>query len=557
MAFSISYIYELVDKYSAKSAKIAANSNKGQRSMKAYVEKTTKAYENQEKVADKLGSIMATGAAALAAAAPVKFAVEYESAMSDVLKVVSFGEGEFEKFNTQIKNMAKETGQLPADIALLAAAGGRLGYSGAKLTQFTELSLKAAIAFDMGAEQAGDSIASFSNKLKLSIDDMEGFLDTVNFLADNTAAKSADMIEILERTSGTMGLIKAPKGFVTAMAAVGSQLETSAELGASGVNMMLNRMALMPDLSKKLQVDAKGTVLGVLEKFRKIAPEKQMAAITKEYGAEAGKFVAKLVSNSEVVDKAFDLAASEKSVGSMTNEFNQQMKTTQAFIDRAKASFVVLGISIGNFALPAIKALGSGASTLAGFLDNLTQKSPILTGTILALTAAVIGGKIAFLAGGAALSAYRSAVIITATSVSTLKNVMNLLAIAFAANPIGLAVAAAALLAAGAYAVYQNWDKVVEVFKNIGEWAKGIGAEIMAFFGGGDKDVTLTTKNVNENIASGAGQNIAASSAANQQLNANGQIVVSATGGAQVQSASLATNAPGNLGMNIAHAGVQ
>lgn len=111
-------------------------------------------------------------AVALGAAlgAPIKAAIDFESAMSDVRKVVNFDTPDgLQKLGETLKIMSREIPLSAAGLAQIAASDGQLGIAAKDLAAFTNIVAKMATAFDMSAEEAGDSMAKpaifFSPKL--------------------------------------------------------------------------------------------------------------------------------------------------------------------------------------------------------------------------------------------------------------------------------------------------------------------------------------------------------------------------------------------------------
>ena len=84
--------------------------------------------------------------------------------MADVRKVVEFnGDNEVNMFTQELKKLSPEIPLSAAELAQIAASGGQLGIQKNKLIEFTTTVAKMATAFDMSAEQAGDSIAKLAN----------------------------------------------------------------------------------------------------------------------------------------------------------------------------------------------------------------------------------------------------------------------------------------------------------------------------------------------------------------------------------------------------------
>merc|ERR1711895_322197 len=110
----------------------------------------------------------------------------------------------FDMLSKSIRNMAMDTGFAAEGIASMFESGARLGIKNSNLAQFAHLSAMTATALDMTAESAGDAIARMKNAVGIPMQKMEGFLDVINNLDSTTAAKGADLIEILTRSGGAL-----------------------------------------------------------------------------------------------------------------------------------------------------------------------------------------------------------------------------------------------------------------------------------------------------------------------------------------------------------------
>ncbi len=187
--------------------------------------------------------VMETIGLGLSLAAPIKVAIDFESAMADVRKVVEFnGDNEANIFTRKLKKLSREIPLSAAELAKIAASGGQLGIDKDKLLEFTTTVAKMATAFDMSAEQAGDSIAKLANIYGIAVEKMEGVGDVINYLSDNTAAKAKDMVEALAIVGGTakqFGLdIKETSSLVNAFISLGKQPAKA----ATAINALLSKL---------------------------------------------------------------------------------------------------------------------------------------------------------------------------------------------------------------------------------------------------------------------------------------------------------------------------
>lgn len=67
---------------------------------------------------------------------------------------------QLKEMESQILSMTHKIPMAATELAKIAASGGQLGVARQDIAQFTETIAKMSVAFDMSAEQAGDSMAN-------------------------------------------------------------------------------------------------------------------------------------------------------------------------------------------------------------------------------------------------------------------------------------------------------------------------------------------------------------------------------------------------------------
>lgn len=528
----------------------------------------SKSFEQAKNQAAGLrGQLMDTAATAALFALPIRQAIRFESAFASVKKVL--GEVPLKDLNELeniIKNLGVSTGLGAGGIADIVAAGGRLGIALKDLPAFADTVSKASVAFDMLPEAAGDALASISNKMKIPIQDIGNVADAINHLSDTTAAKAPNMIEILGRVAGTMALLKMPPEVAAGFAAFADQVEVSAQLGASGLNMMINRMQKVPSLQKKLLENPKQAIIDMLAGLKKMDAASQFNVIQKIFGDEAGRFVQKAVGNFKLLEDTLEKVADKTAfAGSMTREFEVRMLTTQGGLDRMSASLGVAAVNIGAGLLPAINQIAEVLVTVTSSIASFAQEFPMLTTFIIGTITSLIALKLAFLAGsflviqfklimlGARLSmvAFRTAAIamnVIPAVMMTIRAAALAMSIQFgmatkvtrilglalkgamAATGIGLIIIAVALL-------IEHWDLIIEKIKEAAAW-------VMSFFGDSEMEI-------NKNETSKVTAITEEAKAKAQQNTLNGQITVAATQGSEIVSTDLETTGSVDLGLNM------
>lgn len=595
MSFDVSWVYEIVDKYSAPIRKITKATATARRGI-------NKASNALKKMSDKMAGIKgAVGSVAgLAAIAfPTKKAIDFESVMIDVKKVVSFKTpDQFNKFREGIFKTAIELGKVPKNIADIAVEGGKLGILPKKLGEFINLVARTSTAFDMLEGPAGAAIGSIKTKLGLTIKETGGLMDAINFLADNTATSGKRAVEVVSRTVGTMKAIKMPPELVAGWAAFADQMEVSPELAASGLNMMIKRMMKMPGMMKKMLKDPSTAIRDFLGKFSKMSEASKARKIFKKFGDEAGNFVLKAVNSQELLNKTLGLVGKgSKFAGSMQRELVAKMAGAETALGKIKAVADVAFIQMGDAIIPIIKDLTpSIVKVVSGFRD-FVKLNPMLTKigiAILAITITVtaLSVVVGLMASGfAAMAAMAASALLPIIGISIL-----------------IAAAIAGVIAGFVY-LYNKSEKVREavsrlgeafrpIFEPIGElidWVVGKFSDLWGEMGGGGAVFEFF-----ENEISGAINTIASiieglinaiktvwgwgkkvggvlgeigSELANQEMGRrsfsskslaaekesmkgqiNGRIEVAASQGSEVKSFEIDHSVSGNVGMNMAGA---
>ncbi len=369
----------------------------------------------------------------LAAGAPLigasKMAIDLESSMADVKKVVDFSkyQGGIAAFQQRLVDLGAGKERIPLkpkQLAEIAAAGGQLGIAAKKLEPFVLTTSKMAVAWDMAAGEAGEASAKISNILSIPIEKMGLLGDAINHLSDNTAAKGSELINFMKRSAASgkaFGLLPTQTlALGDAMIALGKP----PEVAARGINYMLAALQTAPDKGKKFQEalkqigwdayelkfsiesDAQGTLLEFLESIASLDKGEQTSILAKLFGTEWSDDLTSLLSGLDQYKKALRLVGAENNyAGSMQKEFMNRASTTanKGIILLNKFNREVLGF--GGGLLPAIN---QGIDAAGAFLDRIAairKEFPALTaavqkaagimlGAVVAWKALKIGGKL-------------------------------------------------------------------------------------------------------------------------------------------------------------------
>ena len=123
MNFTVSYIYRIKDRYSKTLSKINRHTDKFVKRQVLAQKKTealSKSILNSQGVISSAGSIFAT-------MFPIKKAMEFQSAMADISKVIDLTPAQYANLSKAIKSSAVEMGRIPTQTAAIVESAGKLG----------------------------------------------------------------------------------------------------------------------------------------------------------------------------------------------------------------------------------------------------------------------------------------------------------------------------------------------------------------------------------------------------------------------------------------------
>ncbi|EKN4773866.1 phage tail tape measure protein [Yersinia enterocolitica] len=419
---------------------------------------------------DIISSAAVAGAAITAAfAVPISQAMDFESTMADVRKVVDFDSPQqFKQMADDVLELSSNLPMAATGIGAIVAAGGQAGIARGELTRFAEDAVKMGIAFDQTAEESGQMMAQWRTAFKLTQNEVVTLADKVNYLGNTGPANAAKISEIVTRIGPLGGVAGVASGEIAAMGATIAGMGVESEIAATGIkNFMLSLTsgsgkgikgkvlkAIKIDpkqLAADMQKDSKTAILKVLDSVAKLPKAKQAAALEALFGRESLGAIAPLLSNTDKLRENFKKVADEQIyAGSMQKEYASRAATTANAVQLLKNQLTAASISIGDLFLPAIV---EGAQELRPFLGQIRQlikANPELIKTTLKLGL--------YLAG-------------VAVSVSAITKAIGIMNFVTKMTPLGKLLTL--LIGAGALIV-ANWDTVGPVFKDIWNQIKPI-----------------------------------------------------------------------------------
>lgn len=338
----------------------------------------------------------------VALALPVKLAVDFEEAMADVKKVVDFNSNdELKKFSKDIIALSRKIPLSASELATITASGGQLGIAKENLLKFTQIAAKMGVAFDMSADEAGDSMGKLMNIFKTDIAGVTKLGDAINHLSDNSASKAKEVVEVLKRIGGTAQTIGLTSIQASALASSFISLGKTPELAATSADTLMKRLGNIGDASQDakdalkdigmdeeyimqgMKIDPQKMIMEFLEATSKIPKDKQLSLLTKIFGVGFSGDIALLVNGLDTYKKALSDVADENSYkDSMLKEFENRSKTTANALTLLKSSVVEIGINFGSMFLPPIISIVKFLSKMANSIANLMSRFPKLSAVI-------------------------------------------------------------------------------------------------------------------------------------------------------------------------------
>lgn len=336
---------------------------------------------------------IAAGAVVTALGSCVGSAIEFQSSMADVAKVVDFtSEKELKGMEQTILDMSTKIPMAADGIAAIIANAAQSGVAKKDLTEFAEQAAKMGVAFDLTGDQAGKMMADWRAGMDLSLERTYALADSVNHLSNNMNATAPALGEVLQR-AGALGMVAGlTEQEVAALGASFLSAGASPEIAATALkkfNITLTKSTAMSktqaaafkslgfeatDLARRMQQDAKGTITDVLTAVSKLPKEMHSSMLTQMFGEESIGAIAPLLKNMDTLTNAFDLVSDKtKYAGSMQAEYETRSKTVANAIQLLQNKFKKLNIVIGNYLLPAVSGIISLFSGIIGVVTKVIE----------------------------------------------------------------------------------------------------------------------------------------------------------------------------------------
>ncbi|CAD7289602.1 hypothetical protein LMG7974_01679 [Campylobacter majalis] len=393
--------------------------------------------EAKAKISNLKGEIIAAVGSVAAIATPIKLAMDFESSMADVKKVVDFETPqELKAFSSEIINMSKTIPMTAEGLSQIAASGAQMGIAKDEVLKFTDMAAKVAVAFDTTAEATGTNIGKIKNILNISIDETGRLMDAINHLSDNNAAKASEMVEVMKRIAGTAKQVGITKEQTAALAATFISLGKAPETASTAAEALLKKLngvlalkkgkkkafeslgfsdedvkglktstrALeksgfsIEKFAKKMRTNAQGAIFEFLEALQKIDPQRRGMILSQFIGTNYDGDVATLVSGIDIYKKAVnEVSDPQNYANSALKEFQNRSNTATNKLQSFKNSISAVGIAIGDIFLPYVHVVFEKLAAFTNKIEEFIKENESLVKALALSIAGLVAIKTAFL----------------------------------------------------------------------------------------------------------------------------------------------------------------
>lgn len=347
----------------------------------------------------------------------VKTAIDFETAMSDVKKVVDFeSPKELEAYSNAIQEMSLRIPIAADGLAAIMAAAGQSGIAKADLIEFTEQAAKMGVAFDVSAEQAGEMMAKWKSGMGLTLEDTFELADVANSLSNANAANAAEIGEVLKRYGALAKTAGLNEKQLAAMAATTIAAGAGAETASTGIKAFMRALTkgasmssaqreafegvgLDPEqIQKDLQKDAPKAIMEVLQTVKDTVPPDRLTEILGVmFGDEAAVAIGPMMGNLQALaDNFAHVADKEKYAGSMAGEFKAKSETTANALELTKNAALYAAQAFGKPLLEPLKELLPKLVALAEKAGKWVAENQAMVMTGLKVAGVLIGLNSAF-----------------------------------------------------------------------------------------------------------------------------------------------------------------
>ncbi|WP_394179606.1 phage tail tape measure protein [Marinomonas posidonica] len=419
-----------INSLGAQELKLARQTDQASQALDRQKAKLQKIQTLKGRIADRnaqKGELVGQAVGLTLKAAPLimagKRAVDYENTFADVKKVVNFTDQKEEaQYRTQMMKLAGRLGVEQKGIADIVTAAGQSGIEKDQLLQFAESATKMSVAWDVSAEEAGSTLATWRAAMGLTQKHALDLADSTNYLSNNMNAKAKDIAAVMVRQGSTAmgaGLNYNQTAALSASLIAGGATQ---EVAATALKNITGRLttgyaatAAQQDamgrigfdaeqLADMMQQDAQATLVEVMRGLQNVNATDRGAVISQLFGEEVKGAVAKLVTTLDddkngLVAAFAKVANQADRANSVNDEYANRAATRGHKLAMLGAKFDRMTIVLGDRLLPVLDVVLPPLMSAVDGIANFAEANPQLTSSLLGVAAAIAtvkAGAIAF-----------------------------------------------------------------------------------------------------------------------------------------------------------------
>lgn len=197
----------------------------------------------------------------------VKSVVELDTSLTELAKVSNLTGSQLKVFTDQAYDAGRTIARTGKEVIDATAEFKRAGY---EINEAFELSKQALLLTNIGdgindVTEASSSLIAILKGFKMEARETAHIVDSLNEVSNNYAVDTNNLTEILKRASGTIGQTGTSYEQLLGLATGGYESLRSAEMVASGINMISQRLRSMDEEGNKVE----GLIPKIQEAFDK------------------------------------------------------------------------------------------------------------------------------------------------------------------------------------------------------------------------------------------------------------------------------------------------
>lgn len=435
--------------------------------------------------------IMGMVALGASLAAPIKAAMDFQSALAGIKAVVNFPEPDgLKKLGDELSRISKEVPKTAEDLAKIAAVGGRFGVPLKELTKFTEEVAKTSVAWGMASGETAEYVGNLMKVFNLGTDQLVPHFDAINELGNKTGATADQILKSLNKAAGGLANFKIALPQAAALTSTLISFGETAETAGTQVTTMLNKLSIAPKLGAAAQQafhklgmssktlpqmiasDPQGTFDKFLAQLQKLDPTERSSVLYSIFGRGASASVGKLVENLDLYRKNLEFVANiDLYKGSRDGDYAIVLDTFQSKLTLLSNSTMDFARELGTTLIPAVSEVVTAITGVLNPMMEWMKENRETVGTITKIVAGALSLRLGLFALGYAFTFLFGWVAKIKTVFAGLRLVISLVGASFGALVSWPAVIGTAL-AGLAWLVFDNWDTVREYLKKMGDGIK-------------------------------------------------------------------------------------